>query len=134
MKRTGEMVLGVIGVGMDALFMLLGIVVLIIMNSGVGLLEQGINELGYGGFNQFLYLFINLIWIPIVSCVISFVLGIIGLLNLSKKPNVAGAFFIAATVVSSWLIFTGIAFQSLLYLIAGIMCFVRKPDRPSVSL
>ncbi|CDQ38671.1 MULTISPECIES: DUF4064 domain-containing protein [Virgibacillus] len=129
MNRTIEKILGIIGFVMDAFFAAVGVLLLIIVNTGIGWLEGSINPVEFGAFAELITIFINLLWIPIISCVISFILGLVGVLNLKRNPRVAGGFFIAATVISSWLLFTGIAFQSVLYAVAAIMCFVRKPER-----
>jgi Protein of unknown function (DUF4064) len=128
MNRKIEYILGIVGFSMDALVALMSGVFLLILHSGVDFLKDAIDPTEYGAFSDFFPVFINLLWIPILGCVISFILGLIAVVNIKKNPKVAGGFFIAATIISSWLFFSGFFFQSVLYLIAGIMCFVREPE------
>jgi hypothetical protein len=75
---------------------------------------------------SFLFLLLGALWIPVVSSLISFLLGLIAVIKVSSRPRLSGGLFIAAAVISSWLLFSGVLFQSLFYLAAGILCFVRK--------
>ncbi|WP_170875309.1 DUF4064 domain-containing protein [Virgibacillus pantothenticus] len=132
MDRTIEKILGIIGFIMDGALAILGIVVILILNSSVGLFEGTIDPAEFGFFDDFVSIFSVFIWIPIIGCIISFTLGLIGVLNIKRNPKTAGGFFIAAAVLSGWLLLSGILFQSLLYLAAAIMCFVRKPEEKSI--
>ncbi|RFA34923.1 hypothetical protein CAI16_09970 [Virgibacillus dokdonensis] len=127
MNRTVEKILGIVGFLMDGALAIFGIVGILLLNSGIDLLEGSIDPADFGvlsNVGSFLSIFI---WIPIIGAVISFTLGLIGVLQLKRNPKTAGGFFIAAAVLSGWLLLSGILFQSLLYLAAAIMCFVRKP-------
>lgn len=137
MKRTAEMSLGVIGVSIDALLGIAGIIIMVIGTTTSSLT----GDTGWEFFDVLLnmfFAFFQLIWIPIMTCFISLILGIIALLTLKRHANVAGAFFIAAAVISSWLLLAFGSFQSLLYLAAGLLCFFRKnnvysPVRKKIS-
>lgn len=127
MNRTVEKILGIVGFLMDGALAIFGIVGILLLNSGIDLLEGSIDPADFGmlsNLGSFLSIFI---WIPIIGAVISFTLGLIGVLQLKRNPKTAGGFFIAAAVLSGWLLLSGVLFQSLLYLAAAIMCFVRKP-------
>ncbi|AUJ25511.1 DUF4064 domain-containing protein [Virgibacillus dokdonensis] len=129
MNRTVEKILGIVGFLMDGALAIFGIVGILLLNSGIDLLEGSIDPADFGmlsDLGSFLSIFI---WIPIIGALISFTLGLIGVLQLKRNPKTAGGFFIAAAVLSSWLLLSGILFQSLLYLAAAIMCFVRKPTK-----
>lgn len=66
-------------------------------------------------------------WTLIVLLAISTLFAILALLNLRKDKNakLAGAFFIIAGLFAGILSLT-----SILFYIAAIMCFVRRPKRP----
>ncbi|MEN1968631.1 DUF4064 domain-containing protein [Lentibacillus sp. N15] len=127
MKRIPEMIVGIVAISIDGLIWIAGTIMMTIISSN----PTFIDEIGIPFFDDIgkaLYMFIQLFWIPIISCLISFILGLIGVFNVYKRPTLAGSFFIAATVISSWLLFTVGAFQCLIYLVAGVLCFVRKPE------
>jgi hypothetical protein len=124
MKRTAELVLGIIGTAIDFIFFIgLGIL-LVLINIGVGWsgLEAYLDEVLSG----FLLLILGVLWIPVLSSLVSFILGLIAVIKLNSSPRLSGGLFIAAAVISSWLMFSGILIQSLFYLTAGILCFARK--------
>ncbi|GAB3794161.1 DUF4064 domain-containing protein [Virgibacillus kimchii] len=131
MKRTAELVLGIIGTAIDFIFFIgLGILLLLI-NIGVGWsgMERYLDDV----LSSFLLVLLGALWIPVISSFVSFVLGLIAVIKVSGSPKLSGGLFIAAAVISSWLMFSGMLFQSLFYLAAGILCFVRKdPEKVSV--
>ncbi len=63
-------------------------------------------------------------WFIIIALIISFILTIVGIVNIwnNKKPKLAGIMFIVAGLFAGILTLTSI----LLY-IAGVLCFTRKP-------
>lgn len=63
-------------------------------------------------------------WFIIIALIISFILTIVGIINIwnNKNPKLAGIMFIVGGVLAGLLSLTSI----LLY-IAGILCFTRKP-------
>ncbi|MFA1820367.1 DUF4064 domain-containing protein [Virgibacillus oceani] len=131
MKRTAELILGIIGTAIDFIFFVALGLLLLLINIGVG--WSGVEAYFDDVLSGFMYLLLGALWIPVISSFISFLLGLIALLKLSSRPRLSGGLFIAAAVISSWLMFSGILFQSLLYLAAGIMCFVRKETEESIE-
>ncbi|CAH0345286.1 DUF4064 domain-containing protein [Bacillus sp. CECT 9360] len=142
MKRTGEYVLGIIGVILSALMTGLGAIFIFFqgsedfqrgmenefandptLNSGdVEMIMDGMDILGPIG------------WLLIVAAILGFVFGLIAVFLLKRKPKAAGIVFIVGAVLVG-LVSVGAGFlPGLLYLIAGIMCLVRKPktDDPVV--
>lgn len=140
MSRTGEMVLGVISAIFTALSIILISLLVIGGNSAIqddafnteiqkeilndpSLTSQDAEAVAQvfdvlpGVFNAFG-------WGIVVVFVISLILNIIGIVNISKNknPKLAGIMFILAGLFAGILSLTSI----LLY-IAAIMCFVRKP-------
>lgn len=136
MKRTAEIVLGVIG-ALGFVFMAgIGAFMLWVkdnkelieteMTTGTGdpttdfsmeEFELAMDFLGAGG------------WVLVASAVAAIVLGIVAMVLLkgNRKPVIAGIIFIAVAVIVS-IVTTGVGIiAGLFYLIAGIMCLVRKP-------
>ncbi|MEK6190013.1 MAG: DUF4064 domain-containing protein [Carnobacterium alterfunditum] len=138
MKRTAEIVLGIIGALGYAFMAALGGFMIWMQNNrdliesemttGTGdpttdltmeEFEGMIDLLGAGG------------WVLLASGIAAIVLGIVAMVLLkgNKKPVIAGIIFIAVAVIAA-IVTTGIGIiAGLFYLIAGIMCLVRKPQR-----
>ncbi len=127
-NRTIERILGSVGIAMDFLFAILGAIIILIVNSGIGWFGNSINTVEWDFISNVLYIINNLLWLPVLSCVVSFILGLIAVIKVKQNAKLAGGLFIASAAISSWLLFTGVAFQSILYLIAGLMCFIRKNE------
>lgn len=72
-------------------------------------------------------------WAVVIASIIGIVLGLIGVISIkgNKKPKLAGWMFIIGALLTG-IISIGLGFvPALLYLIAGIMAFVRKaPPEP----
>jgi hypothetical protein len=126
MKRTAELVLGIIGTAIDFIFFVALGILLLLINIGAGwsaIIPEGyIDE----WLSSFIYLILGVLWIPVISSFASFILGLIAVLMIASRPRLSGGLFIAAAVISSWLMFSGVLFQSLFYLAAGILCLARK--------
>lgn len=133
MKRTGEIVLGVIGIVMNALGALFGLLMVTIFNMQEfqdDLRGQLVddptmdNEL----IDPTLTLFTGSSWAILIAAIIGFILGLIGVIAIkgNKKPKLAGIMFIIGAVLPTLITF-GLGFlPGILNLIAGIMCFARK--------
>ncbi|QHJ69868.1 DUF4064 domain-containing protein [Planococcus halotolerans] len=137
MKRTAEIVLGIIGALGYAFMAAIGGFMLWMQNNrdlietelttGTGdpttdfsmeEFEAAMDMLGAGG------------WIVLISAIAAIVLGIVAMVLLkgNKKPVVAGIIFIATAIIIS-ITTTGLGvIAGIFYLIAGIMCLVRKPQ------
>lgn len=146
MKRTVEIVFGIIG----SFFNVIAI-------ASMGLMVVGINELKNNtqfqnemiteferqakdnpessqmdvqtfttNTNLIMNNFGPLFWFILICFIISLILGIIAIIQAvkakDKKANFAGGLFIAAAVLAGFLSPT-----SIVYYIAAIICFVRKP-------
>ncbi|SES97073.1 Protein of unknown function [Oceanobacillus limi] len=131
MKRTGEIILGIIGALFYGILAFIGGAAMWLRNNP-DLVQQALDEspedlgisanelidtMGTGG--TFL----------LVSSIIAIVLGIVAMVLLkgNKNPKVAGIIFIATSIIFAIITFGGGIFAGILYLIAGIMCLVRKP-------
>lgn len=137
MKRTAEIVLGIIGALGYAFMAAIGGFMLWMQNNrdliesemttGTGdpttdfsmeEFETAMDMLSAGG------------WIVLISAIVAIVLGIVAMVLLkgNKKPVVAGIIFIATAIIIS-ITTTGLGvIAGIFYLIAGIMCLVRKPQ------
>ncbi|MDL4841099.1 DUF4064 domain-containing protein [Aquibacillus rhizosphaerae] len=134
-KRTGEVVLGVIG----ALFY--GIMAgvggfLVALQGNDEIMSDFVDEmvatdpnLTQADFEGFLDGFTSISWLILISAILAIVLGIIAMILLkgNKKPKVAGIILIVTAVVVSFSSLGLGIFAGIFYLIAGIMSLVRKP-------
>lgn len=136
-KRTAEKVLSIISVVLNLLSV--GLIVLMIFGSKMIItdpifeseIEQSMYGSGYSDaeiqqgvdFTQnFISIISNLGWVFVVFGVISIVLAIIGAVKVNGNPKLAGTLFIIAAFTSGLISLAGI-----LLIIAGILCFARKP-------
>ena len=143
MKRTGEIVLGVIG----SIFNVIGIIGLLFLMIGAsGFMNSSDYELFMDQMQMELQNDPTLTadeaqvaadmmpaifdaigvfgWVFLVILIISLILAVIAIVKVSKNrsPKAAGALFIIAGLFAGILSLT-----SILFYIAAIMCFVRKP-------
>ncbi|MFC4618514.1 DUF4064 domain-containing protein [Camelliibacillus cellulosilyticus] len=132
MKRTAEIVLGVIGMCISALFVLLGLIYRSakdseavrqqLMNQSVLKPEDVDNALT--SLSQ-----AGTIWI--IVGIIGIILGIVALVLLkgNKSPIWAGCLLIIGAVLIAIISTLTSIVQSILFLIAGILALVRKPKQ-----
>ncbi|ADU28547.1 DUF4064 domain-containing protein [Evansella cellulosilytica] len=145
MKRTGEIVLGVIGAIGYAFFTVAGFFFLWLQNQDEFMGElsaelQADDELSAAevdavlGFLDGGFLSSSGIFLIILS-VVAIVLGIVAMVLLkgNNKPKVSGLLFIITSVVAAIATLGAGIFPGIFYLIAGIMCFARKPKEPIES-
>jgi len=140
LKRTGEMVLGVIGIVVYAFFGLLGALIIWIQNNQDTLRdlmetiaqEDPENAMTPEELNEAFAAIGNSGWLILSTALILVAVGIVALVFLKgdKRPKPAGIMLIVAGLIS--VPFLGqIAFIGALpFFIAGIMCLVRKPPVP----
>ncbi|SDK29447.1 DUF4064 domain-containing protein [Sediminibacillus albus] len=133
-KRTGEIVLGIIGAVLFCFFTLFGIVLFRLRNDEE--FQQEMEKMltqqsGMEKIGDFTQIMNSGAWFLIISSLIAVILGIVAvvLIKGNKKPKTAGILFIV-TAVLSFIVYLGMSLiPALLYLIAGIMCLVRKPKK-----
>ncbi|MEK3887075.1 DUF4064 domain-containing protein [Bacillus sp. FSL K6-3431] len=138
MKRTVEFVLGIIGVVLSALTILFASLIKWAGNSAefkstlledpelVSLFEAE----GQGSINDMFSILTGFGTALMVVAIIGIIFGLVGVISIkgNKKPKLAGTMFILGAVLVG-IISLGTGFlPALLYLIAGIMCFARKPS------
>lgn len=137
MKRTGEMVLGVIGTLYYAFTAFIGGGMVWVEsnrdqvqeffrkaaeeNPDASISEADLNNvLDAAGSNGMILLIIS---------ILAVILGIVAMVFIkgNKKPKTAGIIFIAIAVIFAVISFGAGLIGGILYLIAGILCLVRKP-------
>ncbi|ANU09637.1 hypothetical protein A1A1_16550 [Planococcus antarcticus DSM 14505] len=137
MKRTVEVVLGIIGALVYALTAALGGFMVWLQNNR-DILEESLNEtaeqnteIGTGDVEAMIDALGTGGWLLAIASVVAVILGIVAMVLLkgNKKPMVSGIIFIATAVIVA--IVTGGAgiIAGIFYVIAGIMCLVRKPKQ-----
>lgn len=132
MKRTGEYVLGIIGAILSGLMSLFGVFFLFIqgnehMKAEMENVVKSDPALNSSDVNIVLNIFGAIGWTLTIASLLGFVLGLVAIFVLKgKKPKAAGILFIISAVIVG-LVSVGIGFlPAILYLVAGIMCLVRK--------
>lgn len=139
MKRTAEVVLGIIGALVFSFFSVMG-GVLIWFKNNQGAVEDLYNNLVIENpkleasmdLQTFMESMTTGGTFLLITNLIAVILGIVAMVFLkgNKKPKIAGVIFIATAVLFT-VIQVGIAmFAGFFYVIAGIMCLVRKPKQP----
>ena len=140
-KRTGEVVMGVIGIILSALFSIIGIVLNMGMSNPevMSQLEEGMEsdpniqnaEMTAGDLSSIINAAESTGSYLVILGIIASILGIIAVLTIvkNKKPVLSGIMFIiAALIIGLGTIGFGFV-PGLLFLIAGIMALVRKPKK-----
>lgn len=136
MKRTGEIVLGIIGMILSLFLVIGGIFFVSAQNSEEvrsavegEIIADPAMEISQQDMNMVFQVFASFGWALVIAALIGVIFGLVAILNIkgNKRPKLAGWMFIVGAVLTG-LISVGLGFiPALLYLIAGIMCFVRKP-------
>ena len=137
MSRTGEIILGVIGIILCAIGILFGMFFLF-----AGTSEDVRNEVLYedptlaGEIDLVMGMFSGLGWGIIIAALIGIVAGIIAVIYIAgnKNPKVAGWLFIIGGILTGLISFGSGFLAALLYVIAGIMYFVRKPKDETTTI
>ncbi|MFC7783978.1 MULTISPECIES: DUF4064 domain-containing protein [unclassified Rossellomorea] len=140
-KRTGEVVMGVIGIILSALFSIIGIVLNLGMSNPevMSQIEEGMasdpnlqnEDMTAGDISSIIETAESMGSYLVILGIIASILGIIAVMSIvkNKKPVLSGIMFIiAALVIGLGTIGFGFV-PGLLFLIAGIMAFVRKPKK-----
>lgn len=140
MKRTGEIVLGVIGIVVYAFISLLSALMIWVQNNEDKVKElmqeaaeeNSDNALSPEEINETISTMGDNGWPFFIAGLLTVILGIVALIFLkgNKRPKPAGIILIVLAVLSVF-VFGGFAlFGSVPYLIAGLMCLLRKPPKP----
>ncbi|OZU87747.1 hypothetical protein CIL03_15385 [Virgibacillus indicus] len=136
MKRTAEIILGIIGALVFGIFTVIG-AVMVWLHNNEGLIEDILNEetaqdfpeISMMNFNDFIRVMGEAGWQIVIISLIAIMLGIVAMVLLkgNKKPTAAGIIFIATTVIVAFINMPIGIFAGIFYLIAGILCLARKP-------
>lgn len=133
MKRTVEMTLGIIGL----VFSLIGVIFGMMFSSAIkdpaakAELEKALIDSDPSADAEMMETAMSIFEFAgaflTVAAVLGLIFGLIAVLTVKKKNKLAGGMFIAGAVLVT-ILSVGFGFiPGILYLIAGIMCFVRKP-------
>lgn len=140
MSRTGEVALGIIGTILNVIFLIMVTLAVVFTSTAdsseitqmfekeMMLQDPTMTSEDVAMFNEVMDGGLEIAgilgWVLIVTLLISVILSIIGVVKVSKNksPKAAGALFISAGMLSGILLLAPILFY-----IATIMCFVRKP-------
>lgn len=134
MKRTSEIVLGVIGVVLSGLMTLLGLFALSLQANEN--FKEGIQEaapqnstVSSADMNAMIEAVGNLGMAMVIASVIGIILGLIAVFSLkgNKKPKLAGTLLIVGAAAVTLISYGAGFLAGLMFLIAGIMSLVRKP-------
>ncbi|WP_232214186.1 DUF4064 domain-containing protein [Bacillus sp. SG-1] len=134
-KRTAEIVMGIIGIILSGLFAVMGF----ILNANRGMMQEMMEQemtrdpsLTTEDTNYIMQMIDSMGPFLIGLGLISAILGLVAvvLIKGNKKPVLAGILFILAALVVGLGTFGAGFLPGLLFLIAGIMAFVRKPKEP----
>ncbi|WP_404451540.1 DUF4064 domain-containing protein [Virgibacillus necropolis] len=140
MKRTGEIVLSIIGAFLYALMAGVGVFMIWLENNRdlvQGTLQDASEQnpdappINMADLNNALDFMGNSgTYLTIIS-IIAIIVGIISILLVkgNKKPKVAGIILIVTALAIAIFTFGGGILAGIFYLIAGIMCLVRKPKK-----
>ena len=131
-KRTGEHVLTWIGVGLTALAVLMTGLMLPLMHSEdfiTGMQEGSTGDITYEEMLQSATVLQGFITFALIINLIALVLAVIGGIFISKKAKTAAILLLIAGIISllgNWI-------SAILWIIAAIMLFSRKPKNNSLT-
>ncbi|WP_117149232.1 DUF4064 domain-containing protein [Paraliobacillus zengyii] len=137
MKRTAEVVLGIIGaLAYGFLAVIGGIIVWLQSNEDVArgfyddMMAQS-PELELPDYQVFIDSFGTTGIILLIGSILAIAVGVVAMVLLrgNKKPKVAGIMFIVTAVLVAVISLGTGVIAGAFYLIAGIMCLVRKPKQ-----
>lgn len=136
MKRTVEIILGVIGIITYGLITALGGFMLFMKNNSEELFQEFTNQdtgMGLSDFEATIDVLGAGGWLFIITSILAAILGVIAifLVKGNKKPKTAGAIFIIVCFLGAFVTVGLGIIPGIFYLLAGIMCFVRKPSQQS---
>lgn len=133
MKRTGEIVLTIIGACLFAFITLFGFIFLGLGDNdefatemeNVAATDPALTGVDMGMITDMV---VAGGWYFIIVGLLAIILGIVSLVLLkgNKRPKAAGIILIIVAVLSTLATFLLSIIASILYLIAGILCLVRK--------
>lgn len=116
MKRTVERTLGIIALSLQFLVLFFGLLFFFILDSLFPEQLPKFGELWFG-------------WFALVVHLVGLVLGVIAFKLLNRDPQNAGVLFLSTGVAMLLLTLGATFIQSVLFIIIGVMCLVRKSLR-----
>lgn len=114
MKRTVEIVLGSIALALQLLVIILVVPLLAFISLQFPEIISPKFEAWYA-------------WFVVIVLAVGFFLGIVALIILKNSPKRSGIIFIVTGIFMFFLTLGATLIQTVLFVIAGIMCIVRQP-------
>lgn len=142
MKRTGEFVLGIIGIIIYAFFTMMGALLVWIQNNADKVKDMMTevsendpeNAMSVEDLNESLDTLVDSGsgWVVFSAALITTIVGIVALVLLrgNKRPKPAGIILILFAVVSFFVLGQIAIIGAIPYIVVGIMCLVRKAPVP----
>ena len=131
MKRTVEIVLAIIGILGYGLLIAFGVVMLVLQNNEAILQDivEQTPEMGLGDLDTLIEGLSTGGWLILIVAVLAIILSIVAifLIKGNKHPKSAGIIFVVTSILGAVITVGFGIFPGIFILIAGIMCFVRKP-------
>ncbi|GGM33869.1 hypothetical protein GCM10011351_19780 [Paraliobacillus quinghaiensis] len=137
MKRTAEVVLGIIGTIIYGFFAIIGAGMLWMKNNSETVKEfyddmvQQSPEMDMPDYQTFIDSMGTGGMMVLVVSLLAVILGIVAMVLLrgNKRPKVAAIIFVATAVIVVILLGYMGVFAGIFYIIAGILCLTRKPQQ-----
>lgn len=121
MKRTTELVLGVIGLTLQLLIILFVVPILLFFSFQFPELISPKYEAWYA-------------WFVVAILVAGFFLGIVALVMMKNNAKRAGVILLSIGIFSFFLTLGATLIQTILFVIAGSMCIARKPEEKEAAV
>lgn len=121
MKRTVEIVLGSIALALQLLVIILVVPLLAFISLQFPEIISPKFEAWYA-------------WFVVIVLAVGFFLGIVALIILKNSPKRSGIIFIVTGIFMFFLTLGATLIQTVLFVIAGIMCIVRQPTNQNVTV
>ncbi|RWZ54540.1 DUF4064 domain-containing protein [Halobacillus fulvus] len=114
MKRTIENVLVILALVLQLLVLMFGLIFAIFIGTAYPEQLPQVAELWYG-------------WFVLAVHLAGLIAGLIAFVKIKDNPRASGILLVATGIIMLFLTLGATFIQSVLFIIAGIMCFVRQP-------
>ncbi|MCP3031608.1 DUF4064 domain-containing protein [Halobacillus sp. A1] len=114
MKRTGEKILLIIALSLQLIVLVLGVLLAIFVGAQFPEQLPQYSEMWF-------------VWVVFAVHLLGFILGVVALLMMRSRAKASGIIFICTGVSMAFLTLGATLIQSILFIVAGMMCLVRKP-------
>ncbi|WP_166805885.1 DUF4064 domain-containing protein [Jeotgalibacillus sp. R-1-5s-1] len=115
MKRTVEKVLVIVALVLQLLVLISGLFLAVFIGTSYPEQLPQVTELWYG-------------WIVLAVHLAGLLAGLAALFKMKNNPKAAGVTFLITGIIMLLLTLGATLIQSVLFMIVGIMCLVRRPE------